>query len=186
MNWHICHKIKLFFCSYFWHISLCFYSNFDRESSLDVELNFASNEYPLNILLMSLATPKIRNTWKNVTMMSSSSSSHFFRYFFFLGEWCPSKVCRVGTRWMRNLIPHPTSYLDRNLSKNTGIYVENTNKFLFLFLWQICQFNHSGWLILLEFYWFLNSNSQELIVDAFSWPILDPKFPLLWANPKAF
>ena len=50
--------------SYFRHISLCFYSNFDRESSLDVELNSASNEYPLGILLMGPATPEIRNTWK--------------------------------------------------------------------------------------------------------------------------
>ena len=38
------------------------------------------------------------------------------------------KVCRVGTCWMQNLIPHPTSSPDRNLSKNTGRYVENTNK----------------------------------------------------------
>ena len=34
----------------------------------------------------------------------------------------------MGTRWMRNLIPHPTSSPDRNLSKNTGRYVANTNK----------------------------------------------------------
>ena len=53
---------KLFFCSYFRHISLCFYSNFDPESSLDVELNSASNEYPLGILLTDPATPKTRNT----------------------------------------------------------------------------------------------------------------------------
>ena len=38
-----------------------------------------------------------------------------------------------------------------------------------VFLWQICQFNHYGWLIWLEFYWFLNSNSQELIVGVFSY-----------------
>ena len=30
--------------------------------------------------------------------------------------------------WMRNQIPHPTSSLNRNLSKNTGRYVEYTNK----------------------------------------------------------
>ena len=36
-------------------------------------------------------------------------------------------------------------------------------------LWKICQFNHYGWLILLKFYWFLNSNSQELIVGVFSY-----------------
>ena len=51
-----------FFYSYSWHISLWFYSNFDRESSLDVELNFTSNEYSLDILLMGPSTPKIRNT----------------------------------------------------------------------------------------------------------------------------
>ena len=54
---------KLHFCSYFWYISRCFYSNFDRERSLDAELNSASNEYPLGILLMGPATPKTRNTW---------------------------------------------------------------------------------------------------------------------------
>ena len=53
-----------FFCLYFWHISLCFYSNFDRESSLDAELNSAFNKYPLDILLMDPATPKTRNIWK--------------------------------------------------------------------------------------------------------------------------
>ena len=50
------------FCLYFQHISPCFYSNFDWESSLDVELNFASNEYPPSILLMDPATPETRNT----------------------------------------------------------------------------------------------------------------------------
>ena len=53
-----------FFCSSFWHISLCFYSNFDKESSLDAESNSASNEYPHRILLTAPATPKTRNTWK--------------------------------------------------------------------------------------------------------------------------
>ena len=38
------------------------------------------------------------------------------------------KVCRVGTRWMHNLILHPTSSPDRNVSKNMGIYVKNINK----------------------------------------------------------
>ena len=43
-------------------------------------------------------------------------------------QWVLSKVCRVGTHWMQNLIPHPTSSLDQNLSKNMRRYVENTNK----------------------------------------------------------
>ena len=46
---------------------------------------------------------------------------------------------------------------------------ENTNKKSNFFLWQICQFNHYGWLILLELYWFLNSNWQKLIIGAFSY-----------------
>ena len=52
----------------------------------------------------------------------------FFRYFFFLGWRGPSKVCSVGTRWMWNQIPHPTSSPDQNLIKSTIRYVENTNK----------------------------------------------------------
>ena len=75
MNWHICHKRKLLFYSYFQHISLCFYSNFRWESSLDA----ASNEYPHCILLMDPATPKIRNTWKNV-MMTWNLSKNIGRY----------------------------------------------------------------------------------------------------------
>ena len=84
-------KETYFFCSYFRHISLCFYSNSERESLLDAEFNSRSNEYPHCILLTDPANPKIRNTWKNVMMMSTSSP-------------------------------------DRNLSKNTMRYVENTNK----------------------------------------------------------
>ena len=34
----------------------------------------------------------------------------------------------MGTRWMWDLIPHPTSSPYRNLSKKKGRYVENTNK----------------------------------------------------------
>ena len=62
---------------------------------------------------------------KNVMMTSSSC---FFRYILFLGQTGPSKVCRVGTCCMRNLIPHPTISRDQNLSKNKGRYVKNTNK----------------------------------------------------------
>ena len=51
-------------CFYFQHISLCFYSNFDQESSLDVEFYSASNKHPHCILLMDPATPKTRNTLK--------------------------------------------------------------------------------------------------------------------------
>ena len=66
-GWTIIFVIKenYFFCSYFQHISLCFYSNFKRESSLNAEFNSAFNEYPHCILLMDPVTPKIRNTWKS-------------------------------------------------------------------------------------------------------------------------
>ena len=43
--------------------------------------------------------PKNKKYLKNVMMMSSSC---FFKYFLFLGYRGPSKVCRVGTHWMRN------------------------------------------------------------------------------------
>ena len=67
-----------FFCSYFRQISLCFYSNFDQESSLDAELNSTSNEYPLYIILTDPATPKTRNTWKNLMMHPTRTHSAYF------------------------------------------------------------------------------------------------------------
>ena len=92
-------KKYIFVCLYFRHISVCFYSNFDWESSLDAELNSASNEYPRGILLTDLATPKTRNNWKNVIMMSSS---HFFQVFLVFGVAWSIKLCHVGTRWRQN------------------------------------------------------------------------------------
>ena len=83
----------------------------------------------------------------------------FFQVFLVFGVAGLFKVCSVGTNWMKNQITHPMRTPDQNLSKNIGRYVKNTNKKV-VFLWQICQFNHYGWLISLEFYWFLNSNSQ--------------------------
>ena len=38
------------------------------------------------------------------------------------------KKCDDDTHWMQDLIMHPTSSPGRNLSKNTGRYVENTKK----------------------------------------------------------
>ena len=84
---------KLFFCLYFRHISMWFYSNFDQESTLDANLNFASNEYPLCIILMGPAIPKTRNTLKNVMMMSSS---HFSGISFFSGI----RVCQKYIEWV--------------------------------------------------------------------------------------
>ena len=85
---------KLLFCSYFWHISLWFYSNFDWESLLDVKLNSASNEYPLDILLTDPTTPKTRNTWKkhddDIIIMFFSSISYFWG----------SGVCKKYVVWV--------------------------------------------------------------------------------------
>ena len=39
-----------------------------------------------------------------------------------------TEILSRRVRWMQNLISHPTSSLDQNLSKNTGRYVENTKK----------------------------------------------------------
>ena len=50
--------IKKLLFLYFRHISLCFYSNFDRESSSNATLNSASNDYPLGIFFMDPTTPK--------------------------------------------------------------------------------------------------------------------------------
>ena len=84
---------KLLFCSYFQHISLCLYSNFDWKSPLDAELNSASNNYPLGILFTGLSTPKTRNTWKNLMMMSSSC---------FSGNSCfwGSGACQKYAKWV--------------------------------------------------------------------------------------
>ena len=38
-------KKNYLFCLYFQHISPCFYSNFNRESSLDAELNSATSSF---------------------------------------------------------------------------------------------------------------------------------------------
>ena len=58
----------------------------------------------------------------------------FFRYFLFLGQRGLSKVCSVGTRWMRNLHAHPMSAHTRNSSKKRGRYVENSNKKIIFFM----------------------------------------------------
>ena len=95
------------------------------------------------------------------------SSSHFFKYFLFLGQRGPSKVCSVGTRWMWNQIPHPTSSPDRNLSKNTLRYVENTNTKSSFFL-SSSKINQYYFIILLMR------------------PILDPKIPLMCIGSLRF
>ena len=101
------------------------------------------------------------------------SSSRFFRYFLFLGQRGLSKVCSVGTRWMRNQIPHPTSSPNRNLSKNTGRYVENTSRKSSIFLFSPKLINIIL-LFQLLFYYF-----NYYFIIFLRRPILDPKIPLM-------
>ena len=62
---------------------IVFLLKFRSGDSLDAEFDSASNEHPHCILLTGLATPKARNTWKNVRMMASS---HFSGISCFLGS----------------------------------------------------------------------------------------------------
>ena len=55
-------KKKITFLFVFLTYLPCCYSTFDQASSLEAELNSASNEYALSILLMDPSTPKTRNT----------------------------------------------------------------------------------------------------------------------------
>ena len=127
-------------CSYFRHISLCFYSNFDLESSLDAELNSKSNEYQLYILFTNPATPKTRNTWKTWWWHFDEPSypknkkylknvmMTFFQVFLVFGVVGSLKSMPSGYSLDVKFNPHPMSSCYRNLSKNKRRYVENTNK----------------------------------------------------------
>ena len=85
--------IKKLLFLYFQHISLFSYSNFDQESSLDAELNFASNEDPLDILFMGPLYPKNKKYPKkcddDVIIM-------FFQVFLVFGEVGPIKSMPSG------------------------------------------------------------------------------------------
>ena len=81
-----------FLCSYFRHISLCFYSNFEWESSMDAEFFLIQRVTTLHTF-DGPHYPKKRNTWKNVMM---TSSSHFSGIYFFWG----SGVCQKYAVWV--------------------------------------------------------------------------------------
>ena len=104
----------------------------------------------------------------------------------------PTRHTFDGTRYPKNkkylrkwnLIPHPTSCPDRNLSKNTGRYVKNMNK-KSSFLYD--RYVNST-IMVDSFYW--NSigswipTHKNLLLARFLLrpilePILDPKFPLM-------
>ena len=74
------------------------------------------------------------------TQISIERAHHhhiFFRYFLFLWYHCLSKLCWVGTRWMRNLILHRTSSPDQNLRKNRGDMSKIETKKKYFFLWYL-------------------------------------------------
>ena len=56
------------------------------------------------------------------------NKTNFFVCIFELSPCVFTQISIGRARWMQNLIPHPMSSPDQNFSKNTGRYVENTNK----------------------------------------------------------
>ena len=115
---------------YFRHISLCFYSNFDWERSLDAELNFCIQRVPTRHTFDGPRYPKKKKYLKKCDDISCFWGSGVCQKY---AEW-------VLARWMRNLISHSMSSPDRNLSKNIGRYVENTNKKSSFFMIPIPKF----------------------------------------------
>ena len=101
-----------FFSSYFQLISMRFHSNFRQDHSSDGKFNSTSNKYAHDILLVDPTPHKMRNTWKNVMVISAPCFLMYFSFF-------PPKVCHVCTCWMYNWIPHPTSSLAQNLRETT-------------------------------------------------------------------
>ena len=81
---------------------------------------------------------------------------------------------------MRNQISHPMSSSDRNLSKNTGRYVKNTNNKSSFFYDKYVN----STIMVDSFYWnYIGSwipTHKNLLLESFLIrPILDPKFPLM-------
>ena len=134
-------------------------------------------QYPHFIILTDRSTPKTRKTWKNMMMISSS---HFSGISCFWGRGVRQKYAVwVLIGYEIKLCIQQTLLLGI-LVKTQGDMSKIQTKESSFVLWQICQFNHYGWLILLKFYWFLNCNSQNLLLVYFLIrPISDPKFPLI-------
>ena len=60
--------------------------------------------------------------------MEEENKKLLFVHIFDISPCVFTQILNGRARWMRNLIPHPKRSPDQNLSKNTGRYVENTNK----------------------------------------------------------
>ena len=81
---------------------------------------------------------------------------------------------------MQNQILHPTTSPDRNLSKNTGRYVENTNKKSSFFYDKYVN----STIMVDSFYWnsigsWIPTHKNLLLARFLIRPILDTKFPLM-------
>ena len=114
-------KENYFFGSYFRHISLCLYSNFDQESLLDAEFDYASNEYPHCILLIDPTTQKPINTWK----MWWWCHHHVFKVFIVFGVEGSIKSMQCGYSLDVELNFASNELSRSKLSKKIGRYVEN-------------------------------------------------------------
>ena len=118
-------KEKNYFFDCIFDISPCFvYSNFDQESSLDVELNSTSNEYPLGIILMDPATQKQEIPKK----MEWWCHHSIFQVFLIFGVARSVKSMPSGYSLDAEFNSTSNELSNQNLSKNTGRYVTNTNK----------------------------------------------------------
>ena len=96
---------------------------------MDAEFNSASNEYPHCILLTDLATPKTRKD-KNIIIM-------FFQVFLVFGVAgsVKSMQCGYSLDVEQNSASNELSCLKFEY-KNTGRYVENTNKKIVFFYYK--------------------------------------------------
>ena len=117
-------KKKTTFCVRIFDISPCVSTQILIGELVGCRIWFFIQRLPTLHTFYGPRYPKNKKCLKNVMMMSSSC----FQLFLVFGVVVSPKVCSVGTCWMHNLIPHPTSSSDRNLSKNTRKYVENMNK----------------------------------------------------------
>ena len=84
--------------------------------------------HPTSTTLHTFDGPRYPKNKKYLEKRDDDIIITFFQVFLVFGVAGSIKSMQCGTRWMGNQIPDPTSSPDRNLSKNTMRYVENTNK----------------------------------------------------------
>ena len=83
---------------------------------------------PLEEISTQNGPPKENNKIIFINFGGRNEKNYFFVRIFDISPCGFTQIMCGRDRWMQNLIPHPTSSPDRNLSKNTERYVENTNK----------------------------------------------------------